>query len=154
MTVKTTPEGHHSVTAYLIVDGAAAAIEFYKSVFQAKEVFRLPSPDGRVGHAEIIIGDTHVMIADVFPEHGAKGPKTYGGSPISLMLYVTDVDATFENAKSSGAKIIRPVENQFYGDRNGTLEDPFGHTWTISTHIEDVTPDEMKKRMDELMNKK
>jgi PhnB protein len=144
--VKPIPEGYGAVTPYLIVDGAARAIEFYKQAFGAEETFRMEAPGGRVGHAEIKIGDSHVMLADEHPEMGARGPRTIGGSPISLVLYVEDVDATVSRAVEAGAKLTRPVANQFYGDRTGGLEDPFGHAWYVATHVEDVSEEEMKKR--------
>jgi PhnB protein len=144
--VKPIPDGYHSVTPYLVVDGAAAAIEFYKKAFGATEVMRMPAPGGRIGHAEIKIGDSHVMLADENPEMNARSPKSVGGSPISLLLYVEDVDKTVERAVAAGAKLNRPVEDKFYGDRMGGIEDPFGHQWYLGTHIEDVSPEEMRKR--------
>ena len=144
--VKPIPDGYNGVTPYLIVDGAARAIEFYKQAFGATETFRMERPDGRVGHAEIKIGDSHVMLADEHPEMGARGPQAIGGSPISLVLYVEDVDATVNRAVEAGAKLTRPVANQFYGDRTGGVEDPFGHAWYVATHVEDVAPEEMQKR--------
>jgi PhnB protein len=141
------PEGYHSVTPYLIVDGAAAAIEFYKKVFGAVEVMRMPAPGGRIGHAEIKIGDSHVMLADENAEMNARSPKSVGGTPLSLLVYVEDVDKTVEHAVAAGAKLDRPVENKFYGDRMGAVQDPFGHQWYVGTHVEDVTPEEMKRRM-------
>jgi PhnB protein len=144
--VKPIPEGYHSVTPYLIISGAADAIEFYKKAFGAAEIFRLQQPDGRIGHAELKIGDSHIMLADEHPEMGIRSPKTIGGSPISIMLYVNDVDATATQAEAAGAKITRPVADQFYGDRIGGLEDPFGHIWYVATHIEDVSMEEMEKR--------
>ncbi len=141
------PEGYHAVTPYLVIKGAAAAIEFYKKVFAATEVMRMPQADGRIGHAELKIGDSHIMMADEFPERDIRGPQAFGGSPVSLMVYVEDVDSVFKKALASGAKMKKPVEDQFYGDRSGTLTDPFGHQWTISTHTEDVSPEEMQKRM-------
>lgn len=146
-TVKPIPDGYHSVTPYLIVDGAAAAIEFYKKVFGATEVMRMPAPGGRIGHAEIMIGDSHVMLADENAEMNARSPKSVGGSPLSLLVYVEDADKTVERAVAAGARLDRPVENKFYGDRMGGIEDPFGHQWYVGTHVEDVTPEEMKKRM-------
>lgn len=146
--VKPIPEGYHSVTPYLVVDGAADAIEFYKKIFGAIETVRMPGPDGRIGHAEVTIGDSHVMLADENPEMGYKGPKAFGGSAISLLVYLPDVDKTVDRAVAAGAKLKRPVEDQFYGDRMGTIEDPFGHVWNVATHIEDVSPEEMKKRME------
>lgn len=147
MPVHHIPEGYHSVTPYLVIDGAAEAIEFYKQAFGATEVMRMPGRGGKIGHAEIRIGDSHVMLADEHPEQGHRGPKSIGGTPVSVMIYVEDVDAMFRTAISLGATETRPVENQFYGDRSGSLTDPFGHNWTISTHIEDVSPEEMERRM-------
>lgn len=144
--VRPIPEGYGTVTPYLIVNGAARAIEFYKQAFGATETFRMERPDGRVGHAEVKIGDSHVMLADEHPEMGARGPQSIGGSPISLVLYVEDVDATVNRAVEAGAKLTRPVANQFYGDRTGGVEDPFGHAWYVATHVEDVAPEEMQKR--------
>jgi PhnB protein len=144
--VKPIPEGYHAVTPYLIVDGAASAIEFYSRAFGAIELFRLAGPDGKIGHAELLINDSHVMLADEHPAMGARGPRSIGGSPVSLMLYVEDVDAVFTKAVSLGAKIVRPVADQFYGDRAGGLEDPFGHSWFVATHKEDVAPEELQRR--------
>lgn len=146
MAVKPIPDGYHSVTPYLIVAGGARAIEFYRQVFGATEVMRLAGPNG-VAHAEIRIGNSVVMLADESPDMGFKGPRSLGGTPVSLMLYVTDVDSTFQRAIDAGAVAQRPLQNQFYGDRSGTLEDPFGHVWTIATHIEDVSPEEIDKRL-------
>ena len=140
------PEGYHSVTPYLIVTGAASAIEFYKHAFGAKEVMRIPHPDGRVGHAELQIGDSRIMLADEFPEIGARSPMSLGGTPVGIQLYVDDVDAVTARALAAGAKMLRPLKDQFYGDRSGTLNDPFGHQWTISTHKEDISPEEMQRR--------
>jgi PhnB protein len=144
--VKPIPEGYGAVTPYLIVDGAARAIEFYKQAFGAEETFRMEGPGGRVGHAEIKIGDSHVMLADEHPEMGARGPQSFGGSPISLLLYVEDVDAVVSRAVEAGAKLTRPVANQFYGDRTGGVEDPFGHAWYVATHVEDVPEEELRNR--------
>ena len=140
------PEGYHSVTPYIIVDGAAAAIDFYKQAFGATEVMRMPGPGGKIGHAESKIGDSHIMLADEHPEVEALGPRTVGGSPVKLMIYIEDVDAVVERAVAAGAKIIRHVADQFYGDRTGGIEDPFGHIWYVATHIEDVPMEEMEKR--------
>lgn len=150
---KPIPEGYHSVTPYLVVDDAKAAIDFYKRAFGAQEKFRMEMGD-RIGHAEILIGDSHVMLADEFPEMDHRGPKALGGTPVSLMIYVEDVDKVFPQALAAGAKEQRPLVNQFYGDRSGTLIDPFGHQWTVSTHIEDVPEDEMQRRMAEFSRKK
>jgi len=141
------PQGYHSVTPYLIVDGAVAAIEFYKSAFGAVEVMRLPMGD-RIGHAEVKIGDSHVMLADEFPGMGHLGPRARGGTTVSLLIYVPDVDAAFDKAVAAGGKVDRPVADQFYGDRAGTLTDPFGHQWTLATHVEDVSVEECQRRME------
>jgi PhnB protein len=146
MTTKAIPDGYHSVTPYLIVKGAAAAIEFYRDAFGATELFRMAGADGRVGHAEIRIGDSVIMLADEHPDMGYRSPRTLGGSAVSIMLYVEDVDGMFARAVKGGAQSQRPVVNQFYGDRSGTLEDPFGHVWTIATHVEDVDPEELERR--------
>jgi len=145
------PDGYHTATPYLIVKGAAEAIDFYKRVFGATEVMRMADPQGRIGHAEIRIGDSVIMLADEHPEMGYRGPQTVGGSSVSIMLYLEDVDTVFNRAVSAGAKARRPVANQFYGDRSGVLEDPFGHVWTISTHMEDVAPEEMRRRAEAAM---
>jgi PhnB protein len=140
------PEGHPAVSPYLIVDGAARALEFYRKAFGAKELMRHAGPDGRIGHAEVKIGDSIVMLADEHPEVGACAPGTIGGSPVKLHLYVTDVDAVARQAIAAGARVVRPVEDRFYGDRNGAFEDPFGHEWHVSTHIEDVSGAELRRR--------
>lgn len=145
--VKPIPEGYHSVTPYLVVDDADTAIDFYTRAFGAKEKFRLPMGN-RIGHAELLIGDSHIMLADEFPEEGHKGPKAIGGSPVSLMVYVEDVDSTFRTAIKAGASEKRPVENQFWGDRMGTLTDPFGHVWSLATTVEEVSPEELQRRME------
>jgi len=144
------PEGYHAVTPYLVVDDAAKAIEFYQKAFAAQAGVRLDMPGGKIGHAELKIGDSMIMLADEFPEMDALSPKTVGGTPVNIALYVEDVDATVELAISCGATITKPIQDQFYGDRSGTLVDPFGHKWTIATHIEDVSDEEMKKRADDL----
>lgn len=144
--VKPIPDGYHSVTPYLCVKDAARAIEFYKQAFGATERILMADPGGRIGHAEIKIGDALIMLADEFPEMGFLSPETTGGSPVMLHLYVKDVDAFFNQAVAAGAKAQRPVEDQFYGDRAGKLADPFGHVWYIATHKEDVSPEEMKRR--------
>jgi PhnB protein len=146
MAVKAIPDGYHSATPYLIVKGAADAIEFYKRAFGATELFRMADPAGRVGHAEIRIGDSVIMLADEQPATGYRSPRALGGSPVSIMLYLEDVDRVFARAINAGAKSQRAVANQFYGDRSGTLEDPFGHVWTIATHVEDVPPEELERR--------
>jgi len=146
MPVKFIPEGYHTVTPYLIVKDAARALEFYKKIFSAKELMRFDMPDGRLGHAEIRIGDSIIMLADEFPEMGHRSPKSLGGSPIGLAIYVPDVDTLAKQFVAAGAKEMRPVKDQFYGDRSGTFEDPFGHVWTIATHKEDLTPEEIRRR--------
>ena len=146
MATKAIPEGYHSVTPYLIVDGAEEAIRFYERAFGATEMLRLPM-GGKIGHAEIRIGDSYVMLADEFPEHDIKGPKSRGGATSSLMIYVEDVDSAFQRALDAGASVDKPVENQFYGDRSGTIVDPFGHKWTLATHVEDIDEDEIQRRM-------
>ena len=147
MSVQPIPAGYHSVTPYLIIKGAAEAIEFYKRVFGATELMRVPGPGGVLMHAEIKIGDSIIMLADECPQMDALGPKTIGGSPVGLMLYLPNVDEVFHRAIAAGAKELRPLQNQFYGDRSGTVEDPFGHKWTISTHIEDVSSEEIERRL-------
>ena len=147
MTVKPIPDGYHTATPYLIIDGASEAIEFYKNAFGASELMRLPMPGDKLGHAEIQIGDSRIMIADEFPEMGIRGPKSLGGTAVSICLYVEDVDSAFKQAIAAGGKEQRPVKDQFYGDRMGTLEDPYGHVWTIATHTEDLTHEELMARM-------
>jgi len=146
MSLKPIPEGYHSVTPYLIVRGGAAAIEYYAKAFGAKELFRFPAPDGKVGHAEIKIGDSPIMLADEYPDMGYNGPLTVGGSPVSLMIYVDDVDTTFQRAIEFGGAVKEAVQDKFYGDRTGTLIDPFGHVWHVATHKEDVSMEEMERR--------
>lgn len=147
MAVRPIPEGYHSVTPYLVIDGAAEAIRWYGQAFGATEMLRLPMLGDRIGHAEIRIGDSVVMLADEWPDMDIVGPKTRGGPTSSLMIYVEDSDSVFARAMEAGAVQERPVETQFYGDRSGTLIDPFGHRWTISTHVEDVPEDELQRRM-------
>ncbi|MGH9395335.1 MAG: VOC family protein [Terriglobia bacterium] len=144
--VKPIPEGYHTATPYLIVKGAANAIEFYKKAFGATELVRMAHPNGTIGHAEIKIGDSIIMLADEVSEMGYRSPQSLGGSPVTILLYVEDVDAVFNQAVAAGAKVQRPVQDQFYGDRTGGATDPFGHAWYISTHTEDVAPEEMQKR--------
>jgi PhnB protein len=144
--VKSIPEGYPPVTPYLIVDGASAAIDFYTSVLGATERMRMSAPEDKVGHAELAIGDSVIMLADESPEMDARSPRTVGGTPVSLHVYVEDADATFERAVEAGAKTLQPVEDKFYGDRSGSFEDPFGHRWHVATHVEDVPPDEMEER--------
>ncbi|HEY6483549.1 MAG TPA: VOC family protein [Steroidobacteraceae bacterium] len=151
MATKPIPDGYHTATPYLVVKGAAAAIEFYKGAFGATELLRMADPHGRVGHAEIRIGDSVIMLADEHPDMGYRGPRSIGGSSVSILLYVDDVDTIFNRAVSAGAKAQRPIANQFYGDRSGTLEDPFGHVWSIATHVEDVPPEELRRRADAAM---
>ena len=146
MSVKPIPEGYHSVTPYLIVRGAAAAIDYYTKAFGAKELFRFPAPDGKIGHAEIKIGDAPIMIADEYPDMGYNGPQSLGGSPVSLMIYVEDVDTVFNRAVESGGTVKEALQDKFYGDRMGTLVDPFGHIWHVATHKEDVSTEEMERR--------
>ena len=141
------PKGHRTVTPYLAIKNAAKALEFYKRAFGAVETYKVLVPDGRVGHAEISLGDSLVMLADEFPEYGGKAPDTLGGSPVSIHLYVEDVDAFVKRAVDAGAKERKPVMDQSYGDRSGQLEDPFGHLWWVATHKEDVAPEEMQKRV-------
>lgn len=151
MSVKPKPDGYHSVTPYLIVRGAARAIEFYEQAFGAVERFRMPGPGGRVGHAEIAIGDSCVMLADEVPEMGYMGPEAVEGTPVTFMIYVEDVDNRFANALAAGATEVQPVEDKFWGDRTGQLRDPFGHLWTLATHVEDVPPDEIERRAAKVM---
>jgi len=146
MTVKPIPEGYHSVTPYLAVDGAGAAIDWYVRALGATELFRMEH-GGKIGHAEIKIGDSHVMLADEHPEMNHIGPKTRGGATASFMIYLEDVDAAFRRALDAGATELQPLDDKFYGDRAGTLADPFGHVWTLATHVEDVAPEEMERRM-------
>ena len=149
--VKTIPEGYHTATPYLILQDAAKALEFYKEAFGAIEIVRMASPDGKVGHAEIKIGDSMLMLGEETLEMGYRGVQSYGGSPISIMLYVEDCDALFNQAVAAGAEIKHPLKDQFYGDRSGTVADPFGFQWNLSTHKEDDTPEDMKKRMEAVM---
>ena len=146
MAVKPIPDGYNGVTPYLIVDGAAKAIDFYKDVFGATEKHRMASPEGKVMHAELKIGDSVIMLADEFPDMGYRGPLGLGGTPVTLMLYVKNVDELAARLTGAGGKTLRPAENQFWGDRMGTYKDPFGHIWSIATHVEDVPPEEMRTR--------
>src|SRR5208337_2287281 len=145
------PKGYNSVTPYLVIKGAAKAIEYYKNVFGATEIHRMASPDGRVGHAELQIGTSRIMLADENPQMGARSAESIGASPVSLYVYLPDCDKVVEKAVAEGAKILKPVQDQFYGDRSGFLQDPFGHFWGIATHIEEVSPQEMKERMKKVM---
>jgi PhnB protein len=147
--VRAIPEGYHALTPYLIVDGGAAAIDFYKKAFGAKEVMRMPGAHGKIGHAEIQIGDSRLMLADEDPSMGYRGPGSGGGNSISLLLYVENCDAVVDRAVAAGAKVTRPVADQFYGDRTGGIMDPFGHTWYVATHVKDVSEEEMKRVMEE-----
>jgi PhnB protein len=146
------PKGYNTVTPYLIIKGAARAIEYYKKVFGATETVHMPGPDGKVGHAELKIGDSHIMLADENPSmgQGHTSATTIGASPISLYVYLPDVDKVFDRAIAEGGKVLKPVQDQFYGDRSGFLQDPFGHLWGVATHVEDVSPQEMKERMKKL----
>jgi PhnB protein len=147
MSISPVPAGYHSLTPYLIVDGAARALAWYAEAFGARELMRLSGPDGRIGHAEIEIGDSRIMLADEAPAHDARAPAAFGGSPVSLHLYVPGVDSTMARALAVGATVKSQPEDKFYGDRMGSLLDPFGHTWHISTHIEDVTVEEIERRI-------
>jgi PhnB protein len=140
------PEGYPQVTPYLCVDGASAAIEFYAPVLGTTERMRMDTPDGKVSHAELQLGDGLIMLADEYPELGVRSPKAFGGSPVTLSVYVEDVDAVFERAQQAGAKVLRPLEDQFYGDRSGQFEDPFGHRWSVASRVEDVSSEEMARR--------
>lgn len=150
MTVKPIPDGYHSVTPYLMIKGASEAIEFYKRAFDAVEIFRLSRPNGQIGHAEIKIGDSSIMLADPCEQGAFRSPQSLGGSSVALHLYVEDSDVQFAQAIRAGAKEIKPVQDQFYGDRTGTLEDPFGHIWLLATHKEDIAPEEINRRAEAL----
>ena len=154
MSASPVPEGHHTVTPSLVLHDATAGIEFYARALGATELFRMVTPDGKVGHAQIRIGDSIVMLADEWPEWGVVSPRTLGGSgvSVSLHLYVEDSDAAFERAVAAGAEVLQPMTDQFYGDRSGTIIDPFGHRWTLSTHVEDVPAEEMDSRFKAFMN--
>ncbi|HEY1378108.1 MAG TPA: VOC family protein, partial [Gemmataceae bacterium] len=145
MAVKPIPDGYHTVTPYVIVKGAAGALDFYKKAFGATELFRMPGPDGRIGHAEIRIGNSPLMLADECPEMGAQAPQAGSKPPVSFYLYVDNVDAFVDRAVTAGAKLTRPITNMFYGDRVAGLECPFGHSWGVATHVEDVPPDELNR---------
>ncbi len=145
------PDQYPRVMPYLHVDGAADAIRFYEEVFGATERMRMPDPGGKIGHAELQLGDSVIMLADEYPEMGIRGPSAFGGSPVTISVYVEDVDEAFAKALELGAKPVRDVENQFYGDRSGQFEDPFGHRWSVATHVEDVSPEEMQRRATEAM---
>ncbi|MCH5378015.1 MAG: VOC family protein [Planctomycetes bacterium] len=152
-TVKAIPDGYHSVTPYLIVDDGAAALEFYRRAFGARERLRMPAPGSKVGHAEMEIGDSCIMLADEVPDMGARSARAFGGSPVTMHLYVEDVDRAVRQAIAAGAKEVRPVQDQFYGDRSGTIEDPFGHIWHIATHTEELSPEELERRAAEAMQR-
>ncbi len=145
------PKGYNTITPYLVIKGAAKAIEYYKNVFGATVVERMDSPDGRVGHAELQIGDSRIMLADENPSMGDRSAESIGASPVSLYVYIPDCDQVVEKAVAGGAKILKPVQDQFYGDRSGFIQDPFGHLWGVATHVEDVSPQEMKERMKKVM---
>lgn len=149
--VKAIPDGYPTVSPYICVDGAADAIAFYTEVLGAVERSRIPAPGDRIGHAELQIGDSVLMVSDPFPDWGAQGPAAYGGTAVTLSVYVQDVDAVVARAVAAGAQLLRPVEDQFYGDRSGQFLDPWGHRWSIATHIEDVPPDEMMRRAAAMM---
>jgi len=151
MAVSPIPAGYSSITPYLMISGAGDAIDFYTRAFDAREIMRLPGPGGAVMHAEIQIGDSIIMLAEECPDQGTQGPKSLGGTPVGICLYVEDVDAQLEKALAAGATVTRPIQDQFYGDRSVTVDDPFGHQWTIATHVEDVSPEEMERRMAEFM---
>jgi len=144
--VKPVPDGYHTLTPYIVVDGAADAIAFYQKAFGAEEIYRMPGPGGKVMHAEIQIGDSRLMLSDAIPEMGGRSPKSLGGSPASILIYVRDVDAAFARAVGAGATVDMPLMDMFWGDRYGKVKDPFGHLWQLATHVEDVSPEEMGKR--------
>ncbi len=144
------PDGFHTVTPYLTVRNAAKAIEFYQRAFGAEERSRMPMGDGKIGHAEISIGNSIVMLSDEFPDCGNHSPEALNGSPVGFAIYVEDVDAAFKRAVDAGATVKEPLKDQFWGDRSGSVVDPFGHKWTLLTHVEEVSPEEMKKRMDQM----
>lgn len=148
---KPIPDGAHTVTPHLVIKDAAKAIDFYVKAFGAKEIYRLPGPDGKIMHAAIVIGDSQVFMADEFPDWGCVGPATLGGTPVTLHVFVEDVDAAFERATKAGAQVTMPLADQFWGDRYGKLKDPFGHEWSMATHKEDLSPDEIKKRGEQAM---
>lgn len=151
--VKPVPDGYPTATPYLTLKNASGALDFYARAFGAKEVMRLAAPDGKIGHAEMRIGNSPIMLSDEYPDMGVLSPESIGGSPVMLHLYVEDVDATFLRAVAAGATVLTPVADQFYGDRGGKLSDPFGHVWWIASHTEDVTPDEMAKRAKAMFEK-
>lgn len=144
------PEGFHSVTPHLVVDGAAAAIDFYKQAFGAVELGRMNMPDGKIGHAEMRIGDSRLMLADAFPDYGSNSPLTLKGSPVAIHLYVENADAIWDKAIAAGAKPVMPLSDAFWGDRYGQVEDPFGHRWSIATHQRDVSEEEMRQALENM----
>jgi PhnB protein len=154
MPTKPIPEGYHTVTPYLVMRDAARALDFYKRALGATELLRFDAPGGKIGHAEIKVGDSVIMLADEMPDMGYRGPQSLGGTAVSLMVYVEDVDSQFKRAVDAGAKVKQDVKDQFYGDRSGTVEDPFGHVWTIATHKEDVSQDELMRRAATMHKKK
>lgn len=149
--VKPIPDGYHAITPYLSIRGAAQAIEYYKKAFGARERLRMSAPDGKIGHAELVLGDSVIMLADEYPDMGFLGPQSRGGSSVNMYFYVKDVDAVVEKAVVAGGKLMRPVKDQFYGDRSGTVEDPYGHVWNISTHKEELSKAELRRRAEEAM---
>ena len=151
MAVNPIPEGYPQVIPYLSIQGAGKAIDFYSNVFGFEEIVRMGGPEDKIGHAEMKLGDSVIMLSDEMPDMGNKSPQTIGGSPVTVCLYVEDVDSVYKKAIDNGAKEINPVSDQFYGDRSGQFEDPFGHRWNVSSHVEDVSPEEMEKRMAEMM---
>jgi PhnB protein len=153
MPVKPVPDGYRTVTPYLVLNNAAAAIDFYKRAFGAKEIVRMDGPQGKIGHAEIKIGDSMVMLSDEMPGSGQRSPQSLGGTAVAIFLYVKDVDSVFSQAVSAGAKVEMPLDDMFWGDRYGKLTDPFGHSWSLATHKEDVAPEEMGRRAKEAMAK-
>ncbi|QRK04227.1 VOC family protein [Archangium violaceum] len=147
---KAIPDGYHSLTPYIALSDAARAIEFYKAALGATELYRLPMPGGKIGHAELQIGDSRLMLSDEMPEWGNKSARGYGGTPVGLCVYSENVDALAERFVKAGGKVVRPLENQFYGDRSGQFEDPEGYMWTLMQHVEDVSPEEMQRRMEKM----
>ena len=150
MSVHYIPQGYHSITPYFVIDGAARAMDFYRDVFGAVEIMRMPGPDGKIGHAEMKIGDSHIMLADEHPQQGFRSPTSIGGSGMGVMVYVADADRCFKAAVERGAKVVEPPQDKFYGDRSAQVIDPFGHFWTIATHVEDVAPEEMERRLKQM----
>jgi PhnB protein len=150
--VNPVPDGYQVVTPYLCVNSAADAIDFYKDIFGAQERMRMPQPDGTIGHAELLIRDSVVMLSDEFPDMGVISPKSLGGTPVTLNVYVDNVDDVVDRAVGKGATLLQPIENRFYGDRSGQIVDPWGHKWSVATHVEDVPPDEMERRAAEFMS--